>query len=87
MKLIEGATDAENPSPPILSGAIPRIRTARDAKKLLGRLIASFTRGEVHGDDAKTLAYLLSTFVQIGTAVEFEDRLEALEGKALKVPK
>jgi len=77
-------TDAGNPSPafrPVLPGTIPRIRTAKDAKKLLGRIISGFTRGEVASDDAKTLAYLLSTYVQIHGAMEYEQRLEALEAK------
>lgn len=84
-EVIEAVADVVIPSPPafrpVLSGNIPRIRTAKDAKKILGRLISSFTRGEVASDDAKTLAYLLSTFVQIHAAVEIEERLEALELK------
>ena len=71
-----------NPSPPafrpVLS-AFPRIRTAKDARKAYGRIIAAFTRGEIAGDDAKTLAYLLSGYLQACTASEFEERIEALE--------
>jgi len=74
--------DEENPSPafrPVLPGKIPRIRTAKDAKKLLGRLISSFARGEVANNDAKDLAYLLSVYVTTCTAADIEERIEALE--------
>lgn len=73
-----------NPSP-ILAGTIPRIRTAKDAKKLLGRLISQFTKGTVQSDDAKTLAHLLSVFIQAHQAVDLEERLEQLETAAGKV--
>lgn len=79
---IEVYTDAGNPSPsfrPVLTGNVPRIRTAKDARKLYGRLISQFTRGEVAGEDARTLAYLLSGFIQACAASEIEERVEALE--------
>jgi len=85
---VQVQTDAGNPSPPafrpVIAGNIPRIRTAKDAKKLYSRLISGFCKGEIAGDDAKTLAYLLSGFIQTCTAAEIEERIEALEKGSTK---
>jgi hypothetical protein len=64
---------------PLMQGKIPTVRNLRTCKRLLSRLIAAFCRGEVMGDDAKTLAYLLSTYSQIIQGVEMENRLTQLE--------
>jgi hypothetical protein len=66
-------------NPPLLSGGIPAIRNVKTAKRLLSRLIAGFVRGEIAGQDAKTLAYLLATYCQIVKESDFEERLAALE--------
>lgn len=75
--------DTGNPSPPafrpVLPGKIPRIRTARDARKLFGRLISQFTKGEVASEDARTLCYLLTGYIQACATAEIEERLQALE--------
>ena len=80
---IEVHTDTGNPSPPafrpVLPGAVPRIRTAKDARKLYGRLISQFTQGAVASEDARTLAYLLQGFIQSCTAAEIEERLDRIE--------
>lgn len=81
---VEVYGDEENPSPPfrpVIPGTIPRIRTAKDARRLYGRLISGFTRGEIASDDARTLAYLLTGYIQTCTAAEIEERIEALEKK------
>jgi hypothetical protein len=56
-----------------------RVRSLRDAKKLLARILVAFQRGEMGGRDAKDLAYLLSVWVQIAKDVELEERLVMLE--------
>lgn len=75
-----GNINTPNPSPPVLPSA-PSVRNLGAAKRLLSRLIAAFCRGEVRGDDAKTLSFLLSTYCQIATGAEFEERLSILEKK------
>ena len=54
-------------------------RTAAQAKRLLSKLISGFIRGQVEGENARTLAYLISIFVQIIRDSDFEKRLQALE--------
>jgi hypothetical protein len=66
---------------PLIAGRVPAITNIRTAKRLLSRLIAAFCRGEIVGQDAKTLAYLLATYCQITKDSEIETRLEALEAK------
>ncbi len=61
-----------------------RVKNLKDAKKLLGRLLVAFQRGEIGGRDAKDLAYLLSVWVQIVKDVELEERLKNLEQHFLK---
>lgn len=83
---LEVHADTANPPlfRPVVSGPVPRIRTAKDAKKLYGRLISQFTQGEVASDDARTLAYLLSGFVQACAAADIENRIAALERSVVK---
>jgi|GEM_PF-2447458 hypothetical protein len=73
--------DTPNPLVPLLPGAIPAIRNVKTAKRLLSRLIAAFCRGEIVGQDAKTLAFLLSTYCQITKDHEIEERIDAIEKK------
>jgi hypothetical protein len=76
-KLVPISSDAGNL--PLISGRVPRIRNAKDAKKLLARIIGAFCRGDVLGQDAKDLCYMLSTFAQLHAVAELEARLETLE--------
>lgn len=56
-----------------------QIRCVRSAKKLLARLISAFIRGELPGEDARTLTYMITQYCVICRDVDFENRLEALE--------
>jgi hypothetical protein len=76
-----------NGNPPLLKGGIPAIRNVKTAKRFLSRLIAGFVRGEIAGQDAKTLAYLLATYCQIVKDSDFEQRLDALEKRDTSVSK
>jgi hypothetical protein len=58
-----------------------RIRTLRDARRLMGRIIVAFQRGEIGGRDAKDLAYLISVYVQVAKNADLEDRIINLENK------
>lgn len=58
-----------------------RLTNLKDAKRLCSRLIRSFIKGEVSGNDAKTLSYLLSTYVTIAQGSDIEERLDELETK------
>jgi hypothetical protein len=46
---------------------------------LLSKLIAGFCRGEIDGDNAKTLCYLLVSWVNIARDSDLEQRIEKLE--------
>jgi hypothetical protein len=58
-----------------------KVRTLRDAKRLLSRTITQLQAGTVTGQAAKDLTYLLSVFVQLVRDYELEERIEKLEGK------
>lgn len=58
-----------------------RLSNLKDAKRLCSRLIRSFIKGEVSGSDAKTLSYLLSTYVTIAQGSDIEERIDGLEKK------
>jgi hypothetical protein len=45
--------------------------------------VQAFCKGSLLNKDAKTLAYLLSGYLQVIKAVEFEDRIKHLEESAL----
>lgn len=61
-----------------------RVRSGKDAKKLLSRLLVAFQRGEVANDEARTIAHLLSVFIQIEKEIELLERIEKLEARITK---
>jgi hypothetical protein len=72
-----------------VAGSIPPfatkpIRTVKDAKRMLARLIHGFQCGQIEGTDAKTLCYLLISYSQLVKDHDFEDRIKQLEAKAGK---
>lgn len=70
--------------PPVFPGKPINPRDGRSARRLLGRVIVAFQKGEIDNQNAKDLAYLLSVYVQMCQQVEIEERLkklEALSGK------
>ena len=58
-----------------------KILKVKDVKRAMSRLIIEFCKGTVKNDEAKTLTYLLSTYIQIIQQAEFEIRLTELERK------
>jgi hypothetical protein len=70
-----------------IAGSIPPfaqkpVRTAKDAKKMLGKLIHAFQFGHIDNMQARTLTYMLISFAQMVKDTEFEERLEAIEKQA-----
>lgn len=55
------------------------VKSAKDARRMLSRLISEFRAGEIEGTNAKTLCYLLQTYVNIQKDTEIEERILALE--------
>lgn len=64
---------------PFLDGRPVPVKNVKDASKLLGRLIKHFQEGTVESSFAKTLCYLLQTFVNIHAQSSLEERIERLE--------
>ena len=64
---------------PRLGGAPIMVRSSRSARRLMGRLIAAFQRGEIDGADARTLSYLVTSYVTCLKADEIEERVKQLE--------
>lgn len=56
-----------------------RVRTLKDAKRLLSRLITQLQAGTIEGKNAKDLTYVLSVFVQVVKDSDIEERLTKLE--------
>jgi hypothetical protein len=57
------------------------INDAKGAKKILGRLIKRFQEGSVDSTFAKTLCYLLQSYVNINNSETLEQRVKMLEQK------
>lgn len=66
---------------PLLSKPI-RIRKVKDAKRLLAKLIYGLQTGEINSQHAKDITYLLTSYVNIATVTDFEERLKKLEQQA-----
>jgi len=56
-----------------------RIRTVNDAKAVLARLIQAFQEQRIDDTPAKTLTYMLISFVNICRDSDMEQRLTELE--------
>lgn len=53
----------------------------KDVKRAYSRLIQDYCRGLVTNEDAKTVVYMFSGYLQLVRDVEFEERLKLLESK------
>lgn len=69
---IESKRDMDTPAP-------IKINSAKQAKRLLSRLIYQLQTKEVTGQDAKDIAYLLSIYIQVFNQMELEERIKKLE--------
>lgn len=61
-----------------------RVRSIKHAKRLLSRIITDFQRGEVSDQNAKTLCYLLISYVTITRDYDFEQRITKIENTMRK---
>jgi hypothetical protein len=67
---------------PLFGGLKPvTVNDAKSARRLFSRLISGFQKGEIEGQAAKTLSYLLVSFLQACSDAEIERRMDALEKK------
>jgi hypothetical protein len=64
--------------PPMFPRPI-RITKAKDAKRLLSRMIYQLQTGEIEGRQAKDMTYLLVAFIQIEKEIVLEDRVKQIE--------
>lgn len=53
----------------------------KDVKRAYSKLIQDYCKGLVTNDDAKTVTYIFSGYLQLIRDVEFEERLKYLEEK------
>jgi|GEM_PF-1301264 hypothetical protein len=51
----------------------------KDVKRAYSKLIQDYCKGTVQNDEAKTLVYMFSGYLQLIRDVEFEERLKELE--------
>lgn len=56
-----------------------RYLKAKDVRRAMSKLISEYCKGELLNEDAKTLTHMLSTYIQILTATEMEERIKSLE--------
>jgi len=74
-------TDETTPLPPgkpPVRRAVP-LRNARDARKLLGRLINEVRRDEIDAQKASRIGYLVGIYLKSVETDELAHRLEAIE--------
>lgn len=53
----------------------------KDIKRAYSKLIQDYCHGVVSNEDARTITYMFSSYLQMIRDVEFEDRLQFLERK------
>jgi hypothetical protein len=69
---------------PNLAGRIEKpvkVVKISDAKRLLSKLIYKLQTGEIAGQEAKDMTYLLISYVNMVKDIEFENRIKLLEEK------
>lgn len=60
---------------------VTNLTNLKSAKRLMSKLISSFISGKISNQNAKDLAYLVSTYVSIAKDSEIEGRIKMLEEK------
>ncbi|MBK6913012.1 MAG: hypothetical protein IPH11_04850 [Ignavibacteriales bacterium] len=58
-----------------------RYLKVKDVKRAYSKLIQDYCKGLVTNEDAKTVTYMFSGYLQLIRDVEFEDRLKEVEEK------
>jgi len=58
-----------------------RYLKVKDVKRAYSKLIQDYCKGTVSNEDAKTITYMFSGYLQLIRDVEFEERLKLLEEK------
>ncbi len=56
-----------------------RLKTAKDVRKCLSKLVNQVNRGETDLDKARTIGYLCKIILDGYKTIELEQRLEAIE--------
>jgi hypothetical protein len=72
----------EAPPPPPEKAPVRRavpLRTARDARKLLGRLVNEVRRDEIDAQKASRIGYLIGIYLKSVETDELAQRLERIE--------
>ena len=71
----------ETPTPPKLNLFNRNIRylKIKDVKRAYSKLIQDYCKGLVNNEDAKTVTYMFSSYLQLIRDFEFEDRLNEIE--------
>ena len=83
-QLIENKSTELSYTPGKVAGKIERpikVTKLSHAKRLLSKLIYKLQTGEVSGQEAKDMTYLLISYVNIVKDIEIEERLKLLEEK------
>jgi hypothetical protein len=58
-----------------------RYLKVKDVKRAYSKLIQDYCKGSINNDDAKTITYMFSGYLQLIRDVEFEERLSQIEEK------
>jgi hypothetical protein len=76
-KNIKNKEVTSNPTPLLVTSG--GIRSLKGAKRLQSKLISEFIAGNIEDRKARTLCYLITTYINIIRDIEFEDRLKNIE--------
>lgn len=58
-----------------------RYLKVKDVKRAYSKLIQDYCKGLISNEDAKTITYMFSGYLQLIRDVEFEERLKQIEDK------
>lgn len=75
----KGKTDLPRGARKSLLGRVVKVKSAGDAKKLLGRVIEAYQKQLIPSQTFKDLVYACQTFCAVHKEVDVEERLAQLE--------
>ena len=81
MQVIDIKELPENPYQIKIFNRDVRYLKTKDVKASLFQIIQDYCKGMVQSDEAKTLVYLFSGYLQLIRDIEFEDRLRDIENR------
>ena len=81
LQLVKSKEDTKTPAKVNIFPRDIKYLKVKDVKRAYSKLIQDFCKGIITNEDAKTLVYMFSSYLQLIRDVEFEARITDIESR------